>query len=263
MMNPASWNSCRSSLKRSDGKQMRRIYRTDLDFSTRCDLAARRRKVTNKETARTEWNSYRRSVKSRPVLEALKEMNGQRQRCVYCCDSRSADVDHFTPISVDYSQAFTWNNFILVCPECNRKKGARFPRDKDGKPLIINPTREDPWDFLILDTKTGYLAARFLDEDFDPKGESTVEVISFINHEAVVEGRRRIIARYNEAVDYLLSSVEPKKSTGKLLREIREDEHGIGEWFARREGSLEPRFSELRARFPSIWRRFVREACSA
>ncbi|MFJ2698613.1 HNH endonuclease [Streptomyces rochei] len=219
--------------------------------------------MTDKETARVEWNSYRRSAKSRPVLKVLKEMNGQRQRCVYCCDSRSADVDHFTPIAVDYAQAFTWPNFILVCPECNRKKGARFPRDNEGNPLIINPTREDPWEFLILDTKTGYLAARFLEEDFDPKGESTVEIISCINHEAVVEGRRRIIARYYEAVDCLLSSGDPKNSTGKLLREIREDEHGIGSWFARREGKEEPCFSELKTRFPSIWRRFVREACSA
>lgn len=190
-------------------------------------------------------------------------MNGQRQRCVYCCDSRSADVDHFTPIAVNFSMAFSWKNFILVCPECNRKKGARFPFDDHGKPLIINPTREDPWDFLILDTKTGYLSARFLDDDFDPKGDSTIEVISCVNHEAVVEGRRRVIARYYDAVEAVLEGKNINVASSKLLREVREDEHGIGEWFARREGREEARFAELRVRFPSVWRRFVRQACKS
>ncbi|MFC8711304.1 HNH endonuclease [Streptomyces sp. NPDC057197] len=240
---------------------MRRVYRPGIDFPVRCDLATRRKKVTSKETARTEWSAYRKSAKSRPLINALKEMNGQRQRCVYCCDSRSADVDHFTPIAFDFSMAFVWKNFILVCPECNRNKSARFPVDSQGRPLIIDPTLEDPWDFLILDTKSGYLAARFLEEDFDPKGDATIEVISCINHEAVIEGRRRVISRYYDALESLLESDDPVGLVGKLIREVREDEYGVGSWFARREGRDDPLFKQLRDRFPVIWRRFVREVC--
>ncbi|WP_164784940.1 HNH endonuclease [Streptomyces griseoviridis] len=237
------------------------MYRSEIDFSTRCDLAARQKKVTSKEKGRTEWSAYRRSVKSKAVVDALRKMNGQRQRCVYCCDSRSADVDHFTPIAVDFSRTFSWNNFILVCPECNRKKSARFPVDTEGRPLVINPTLEDPWNFLVLDTKNGYLAARFLEEEFDLKGDITIEVISCVNHEAVVEGRRRVISRYYEAVESLLEHDSPASVVAKLMREVREDEYGVGEWFARREGREEPLFQELRNRFPMIWRRFVREVC--
>lgn len=240
---------------------MRRVYRSGIDFSTRCDLAARQKKVTSKEKGRIEWSAYRRSASSDAVVDELRKMNGRRQRCVYCCDSRSADVDHFIPIAVDFSRTFSWKNFILVCPECNRRKSARFPVDAEGGALLINPTLEDPWDFLVLDTKSGYLAARFLEDDFDPKGDATIEIMSCVNHEAVVEGRRRVISRYYEALESLLISDNPIRLVPKLIREVREDEYGVGEWFARREGREEPQFQELRNQFPLLWRQFVREVC--
>ncbi len=231
-----------------------------INFQARRELSVRRKKLRDKESAREEWNRYRRSVKSDPIVDALRAMNGLRQRCVYCCDSRSADVDHFVPIAADFHVALTWTNFILVCPECNRKKSARFPLDAQGSPLLLDPTLEDPWEYLILDTKTGYLSARFLENDFDPKGEATVDVISCVNHEAVVEGRRRVIARYYEAVDALLAANGRSDALGKLVREVREDEYGISAWFAFREGGAEDRFFRLKSVHAHAWRRFVKES---
>ncbi|GGT10905.1 HNH endonuclease [Streptomyces sp. KD18] len=170
-------------------------------------------------------------------------------------------MDHFTPIAIDFSKTFAWRNFILVCPECNRRKSARFPLDAQGSPLVIDPTLEDPWEFLILDTKTGYIAARFLEDDFDPKGECTIDVLPCVNHEAVIEGRRRVIKRYYDAVDSVLSSSSPERHVGKIVREIREDEYGIGEWFARWEGREDSLFSAFREQHPEAWKRFVRQAC--
>src|SRR6478609_9198531 len=145
---------------------MRRVYRIDLPRQARQNLFSREKSATS-ESARSDWDAYRRSAASRPVIQTLREMTGARQRCVYCCDSRSADVDHFIPIAVDFTKAFRWSNLIWVCPECNRKKGARFPRGKDGNPLLINPVDVNPWDHLVLDTANGYLAPRFMEDDFD------------------------------------------------------------------------------------------------
>ncbi|MEU7018418.1 hypothetical protein [Streptomyces sp. NPDC046385] len=148
----------------------------------------------------------------------------------------------------------------MICPECNRMKSARFPVDAAGDPLLIDPTREDPWAHLILDTKNGYLSARFLDDDFDPKGDATVDVFSCVNHEAVVEGRRRVVTRYYEAVDVLLEAKADRNSFQKLVREVREDEYGISGWFAFHEGRSEERFSVMRSEHQSAWRRFATES---
>lgn len=239
---------------------MRKINKGTIDLNARRDLYKRRKLANSQSLARKEWDKYRRSVKSGAVIEVLKKAVGVRQRCIYCCDSRSADVDHFVPIAVDYTKAFNWENFIWVCPECNRRKGKRFPRDASGRPLIIDPTRLDPWDHLILDTATGLLAPRFFGDDFDPKGEATLDVLSCINFEAVTEGRVRVIRRYCEAVDRILEKNGSFVTLSGLAREVREDEYGISGWYAFREGALEERFAQLKERYPDCWRTFVRIA---
>ncbi|MGW6740277.1 HNH endonuclease signature motif containing protein [Streptomyces sp. NPDC055025] len=239
---------------------MRRIERGEIPLQARQELYKRQILATSQEKAREEWNKYRRSVKSKVVVDALKSAVGIRQRCLYCCDSRSADVDHFVPIGIDFTKAFKWVNFIWVCPECNRRKGKRFPLDSTGAPLIIDPTRVDPWDHLILDTATGYLAPRFLDDDFDPKGEATLDVLSCINFEAVTEGRKRVIRRYYEAIDRILEASDSSTQFAGLAREVREDEYGVSGWFALREGATEEKFLQLRKNSPHCWRKFVRLA---
>jgi hypothetical protein len=193
-------------------------------------------------------------------MEALKRAVGVRQRCLYCCDSRSADVDHFIPIAVDFTKAFRWNNFIWVCPECNRRKGKRFPVDADQSPLIIDPTRVDPWEHLILDSSTGLLAPRFLGDDFDPRGEVTLEILACMNFEAVSEARKRVIRRYYDAVDYVLTGNSLPRAVANIAREVREDEFGLSVWFALREGAEEARFQQLKREHPKSWRTFVRLA---
>ncbi|MGF1342891.1 HNH endonuclease signature motif containing protein [Streptomyces flavovirens] len=238
---------------------MRRIERGAIPLQARRELYKRQNAATSQELARDEWNKYRRSVKSKTVVDALKSAVGVRQRCLYCCDSRSADVDHFVPIAIDFTKAFRWANFIWVCPECNRRKGKRFPLDPSGAPLIIDPTRVDPWDHLILDTTTGLLAPRFLDDDFDAMGEATLDVLSCINFESVTEGRKRVVRRYYEAIDRVLEASGPK-AFAALAREVEEDEYGVSGWFALREGASEDKFIQLRESYPNCWRTFVRLA---
>ncbi|MDY0810698.1 hypothetical protein [Kitasatospora purpeofusca] len=55
-------------------------------------------------------------------------------------------VHHRHPVS-----AFDWTNHVLACSLCNSHlKKAVFPLDPDGKPLLIDPTAEDPTPHLRL-----------------------------------------------------------------------------------------------------------------
>lgn len=240
------------------GGDLRKIDRGDIPLLARQELYKRQRAAISQQRAREEWNKYRRSVKSKPVVEALKAATGVRQRCLYCCDSRSADVDHFTPIGVDFTKAFKWTNFIWVCPECNRRKGKQFPLDSTGAPLIIDPTRIDPWDHLILDTTNGLLAPRFLNNEFDVMGETTLDVLACINFESVTEGRKRVIRRYYEAFERVLETNGSPFQVSGLAREIREDDHGVSTWFSLREGAAEKLPQQLKVKHPQCWRTFVR-----
>jgi hypothetical protein len=49
---------------------------------------------------------------------------------------------------------FRWLNLLLCCAECNPFKGDYFPF-ADRRPVLIDPTCEDPLDFFQWDLATG------------------------------------------------------------------------------------------------------------
>src|SRR6266511_88140 len=167
---------------------MRRVYRGELPLVARLELFRRGKSVTSVSSAQASWTSYRRSLGADAVLGELRRMAGPRGRCFYCSDSWGADVDHFVPIARQVGSTFSWRNMLWVCPTCNRKKGRRFPTGPDGQPLMIDPTRVDPWLHLILDTSTGVLAPRFLSDGPDPKGNATLTVLQGLSPSAATGG---------------------------------------------------------------------------
>ena len=241
---------------------MRRVYVSSPKFGSRLELSRQQRAVSSPAEARSLWGRYRRSAKSRDVIRVLKDAAGIRLRCFYCSDSLAADVDHFVPITIDFNSTFRWTNFIWVCPVCNRFKGNRFPYDSSGRPLLINPTREDPWSYFMLDTDTGVLAPRYRLDDFDIKGAVTLEVLQPINYEAAVEGRMRTIVRLREAGSILPGEDSSSKAISdglrRLLGEVRHDDFGVSAWFGFWDGKDESEFRELSIRNPTAWRHFVR-----
>ena len=99
-----------------------------------------------KTQARQLWkhSTVRRHVHG-PLKDLLSEMAAGRERCMYCGDNQGTDIDHFEPINRHPMRAFDWTNHVLACSLCNSHlKGAEFPLDEGGKPLLIDPTAEDP-----------------------------------------------------------------------------------------------------------------------
>ncbi|MFC3983208.1 HNH endonuclease [Streptosporangium jomthongense] len=184
-------------------------------------------------------------------------MSGKRARCFYCGDSLGADVDHYWPIALKHSLTFTWKNWLLVCPNCNRHKSDRFPTDSSGNPLLLDPSTRDPWKHLILDVHTGLIAPRYSEEDYDPIGEATLDVLHCLLNESISEGRLRVIKRLRRAVADFLNREEKAEAWERLLQEVAEDDYGVSLWLFAWEGSREDPFSSFKCSFPHLNRRLI------
>ncbi|AQT72500.1 hypothetical protein B1K54_13180 [Streptomyces sp. fd1-xmd] len=198
---------------------------------------------------------------AKSLVSTLEKMLGSRKRCVYCCDSRSSDIDHFKPVKLDLRVTFKWKNFILICPECNRCKGSKFEYGLDGKPLLVDPTAVDPWDHLVLDVDSGVMAPRYFNGNFDARGEYTLDVVSPVNDEATVEGRRRAAERYLDVAESAVLEGDTDAVRRTLVKVVKYDEFGLASWFAFREGSRIESFVSIKRDHPALWRKFCSLAC--
>lgn len=179
---------------------------------------------------------------------------------MYCEDSRATDIEHFWPRKSYPAKVFAWLNLLWTCAGCNRCKATRFPLGEDGLPLLVDPTAEDPWDFLFYDSETGELAGRWRAETGleDPKGRETLELLSTLSHQAVVEGRMRSYRGLARAVRTFLASTRDAVALGELLEAVADcDGAGLAIWFFLREGSDEPPFALLREQCSWAWEKIV------
>lgn len=107
-----------------------------------------------------------------------------REFCMYCGDNRGLDIDHFEPIARNPLRTFDWLNHLLACSVCNSgNKSDSFPVDANNRPLLVDPTAEDPFDHLRLTLSLGVYTALTI------KGEVTIEVCD-LNNENLTHGRQ-------------------------------------------------------------------------
>ena len=239
---------------------MRRIWRVRLGSRTARYIRRKQDEVESGADVSTTWARSRRTVSMAKVLEALRRMAGLRVRCMFCEDSRGTDIDHFWPKSRHPAKAFAWANMLLVCSACNRKKGDRFALDADGRPVLIDPTTEDPWSFLFFGAETGMVTARFgADGEPDLKGAHTTDPgVLPLNIEAVTEGRVRTRRNLSRAVERFFEQIQLGVGTDKAGRELVEavkdnDAYGLSQWYFVRDGKDDEPFAQLRATHPRVW----------
>jgi uncharacterized protein (TIGR02646 family) len=237
---------------------MRRVRRLDLEAGVQADLDARqaaldRRRAEAILDVQNEWRTARQTNALAPVLVTLRRMIGDRQRCMYCLDSHGTDIEHFWPKTTYPERMFVWLNLLLCCTECGRFKGDQFPL-LDARPLLVNPTTEDPWLDLDFDPRTGNIVARFNPDTggYSEKGAKTVDVLHLDRREALATGCQRTFRRLVRAVEEALNQAAP--SAEALLAALREaDEHGLLGWCFCASGQNETPFRDLRARHPTLW----------
>jgi len=181
---------------------------------------------------------------------------------MFCEDSRGTDVEHFWPKSVYPTRTFDWLNLLLACAACNQAKGSGFPLDAQGRPLLIDPTAEDPWDYLFFDAATGNITARFTEGGLpDPKGKATTDLLRPLGDEVVTEGRlqacrnlARVIRAFLAECSNGVQDADRQRPVAELRRAVHDnDGYGLGQWFLWHDGQETEPFRMLRASCPGIW----------
>jgi uncharacterized protein (TIGR02646 family) len=182
---------------------MRKLRRERLGAAAQAFLEERTRRVLASADRKSEmqrlWDARSHQVFDE-IRSTLKAMASGLERCMYCEDSAGTDIEHFWPKSLYPERAFSWENHLLACSGCNSNyKRDQFPLDEAGRPLLIEPTTEDPREHLDLSSKTGRFEARTI------KGQKSIEVFG-LSRDALEKGRKsawRIISllllHYGEA----------------------------------------------------------------
>lgn len=237
---------------------MKRIKRTDLPKDAQRYLDKRQQAADKKHRQQKldttmDWKGARQTKSMGKVLATLHSMTGNRQRCMYCLDSHGSDIEHFQPKAVYPGHMYQWANLLLCCTHCGRLKGDQFPL-AGGSALLVDPTKENPWDSLDFDPVTGNICARFDVQlnTWSAKGEKTVEVLQLDKREALSAGYLQTLGRLSRIVKAAIDAgdIDAASLNGRLQLE---DDHGLLGWcFSDRVGTFQP-FEELRRNYPDIW----------
>ncbi len=168
-----------------------------------------------------KWRDKTNNRIFKEVKEKLISMCTNRtQRCMYCEDSASTDIEHFAPKSIYPNLTFVWDNYLYACSGCNSSsKGNKFAifRTKDGvfeditptkatvrvppvagNPVLINPREEDPLHFLELDILGSFyfrpITKNEASKDFK-RADYTIDILG-LNRESLAASRKEAFDDY-------------------------------------------------------------------
>jgi uncharacterized protein (TIGR02646 family) len=140
-------------------------------------------------TASAVWKSVRPEI--RPDAEILAHRF--HHKCAYC-EARPSHVsyphiEHFQPKGLPRfeDRMFEWDNWLFSCGICNEEKWKHFP-EKDGHPLLLDPTQDDPSEHLCFAganlrgiTKRGRKTVKLVDLDRQPLRNERALWLSLLN----------------------------------------------------------------------------------
>lgn len=239
---------------------MRRVTRSALPAPTQAALDGRHQTVIQKRASGATldvqgiWNAARKTKPLATALKTLKAMAGERERCMYCGDSHGTDIEHFWPKTPHPERMFRWPNMLLCCTECGRFKGNAFPLDTQGAALLIDPTADNPWDFLDFNPDTHNFVARFDLATSAPslRGAKTVELLQLDRREALEAGYRKTHRRIRAEVEAVLQ--QDAVDADALCERLRDaDDHGLLGWYLIGTGQQTSPFRDLRTKHPHVW----------
>ena len=179
------------------------------------------------------------------VRRKLAEMCDGERRCMYCEDSAADEIEHFKPKNLYPEAAFVWPNYLYACGPCNGPKNNRFmvadartgdlldvtrrkndpvvpPRQ--GDPVLINPRRENPLDFLMLDIRDTFEFTPVADGGLPlERARYTIRVLRLNERDYLKEARRIQMISYTA----LLTTYADLRGQGATRRDLAGVKRGI------------------------------------
>lgn len=174
------------------------------------------------QAAKTAWDNKSRKTfdEIRQVLDSI--CPGAR-RCHYCEDSAADEIEHVWPKNFYPEKTFSWRNYLFACGPCNgsnkrdqcavfdnqgnildieRKKGAPVIAPPKGDPLFIDPTSEDPTEYLSLDLETGlFVPIHSKGSREHYRAEYTLRVLGLNDRDYLSRARRHAYSAYKDALE--------------------------------------------------------------
>ena len=158
--------------------------------------------------AAVRYKSARSSQWFLPVIETLRLMAGEGQRCMCCSGEEAAQVEHYRPKSKHPSRALLWANLLWVCGVCNLTKADDF--DENCQP--VNPVDDCVWDYFFID-EFGNFCAKWSEatNSLNSRAVKTIQLYG-LDRQTLQETR---LARWTELKRLLNDSVV-LKTRGQL-----------------------------------------------
>lgn len=175
------------------------------------------------------------------VRTTLTSMCRGLGRCMYCEDAPADEVEHHSPKDLYPELVFVWRNYLYACGPCNGPKNNKFavidpntqqlidvsrPRKAPavapaaGKPALLDPRREDPFDFLMLDLRdTFQLTPLHVPETPEYlRAEYTIRVLRLNERDLLVAARADAFGGYRARLREFVQQREAGASPGDLAR---------------------------------------------
>jgi uncharacterized protein (TIGR02646 family) len=143
---------------------LRRPPATALSPAATAALDARAQAVAAAgSSAAPEWKAFTGSTAYLELRDALAAAS--HHKCAYCeAHAPKPQVDHVQPKQRHPELAFTWDNLLPACGDCNKAKGTQGGIGPDGRPRLLDPSAEDPGASLVWD-RGGFVSPRDLPDD--------------------------------------------------------------------------------------------------
>ncbi len=229
------------------------LRRFQAEVSALPDYASRVEAAKRLWTAKTK--GARRSFVT--VHETLVKIHRNDTHCCYCGFSAADAIDHFRPHSLYPELTFVWENYVHTCSRCNNVKGAQFavfslsaPNEITevtrkagmpivppiaGEPVLIDPRRENPMDFLFMDffsqpgsaEHSRYRPLPALDNHARIRAEYTIQLLELNKRNDLAQGRQSAYGSYRDKLaeyvrlkqaGHTLSQLEHRVTAIKLER---------------------------------------------
>ena len=180
--------------------------------------------------AKTLWNGKKGSIDGRTAFEIIEEtligLTISEKTCNYCEHNEASDIEHIDPKSFFPEKCFQWNNYLLACKSCNSEYKLdkcntlnaagdlelvpRGTKPKNKQVAFINPRKENPSKFLLLNLQTFTFELNIsLSKREENKAKSTIDILKLNNRDQLISSRKSAARHYFEMLknlDSLLSS---------------------------------------------------------
>ena len=167
------------------------------------------------------------------------------------------EIEHIWPKSFYPERTFSWENYLYVCGPCNGAKGNQWDlfvdegnhlkrlsleriagdavvAPPDGDPLFIDPTQEDPFDFLFLDLTMDDERLEFcpLDDDKDSYNyqiaQFTIDALKLNERADLSRARYTAFTNYRARIaEYVLGKQAgfARTKLDSMVKQLKKESH--------------------------------------